>query len=200
MISRVDGDAMASIPEVDEGGLETGFSSSKKQILLTLKRQGAVSLTDLAASLRISQMATLKHLAVLEGKGLVERSFRAAGRGRPRAFFALSRGSTGLFPEAYTHMTLCALRFIEEKIGREAVERLLKQRAQEVLDANRNRVPDGSLKEKVAPTKGQRDDTHESESDRPTEEWVKEGDGSGPDRQDRDEGGREHEFPAHSAE
>jgi len=45
---------MASIPEVDEGGLETGFSSSKKQILLTLKRQGAVSLTDLAASLRIS--------------------------------------------------------------------------------------------------------------------------------------------------
>ena len=108
---------MASIPEVDEGGLETGFSSSKKQILLTLKRQGAVSLTDLAASLRISKMATLKHLAVLEGKGLVERSFRAAGRGRPRAFFALSRGSTGLFPEAYTHMTLCALRFIEEKGG-----------------------------------------------------------------------------------
>src|SRR5205807_8947426 len=49
-----------------------------------------------------------------------------------------------------THMTLCALRFIEEKIGREAVERLLKQRAQEVLDANRNRVPDGSLKERVA--------------------------------------------------
>ena len=29
---------MASIPEVDEGGLETGFSSSKKQILVTLKR------------------------------------------------------------------------------------------------------------------------------------------------------------------
>ena len=140
---------MASFPEVDEGGLEAGFSSSKKQILLTLKRQGAVSLTDLAASLGISKMATLKHLAVLEGKGLVERSSRAAGRGRPRAFFALSRGSTGLFPEAYTHMTLCALRFIEEKIGREAVERLLKQRAQEVLDTNRNRVPDGTLKERV---------------------------------------------------
>lgn len=141
---------MDPFPEVDRGGLEAGFSSSKKQILLTLKRQGAVSLSDLAESLGISKMATLKHLAVLEGKGLVERSSRAAGRGRPRAFFALSRGSAGLFPVAYTHMTLCALRFIEEKIGREAVERLLKQRAQEVLDANRNRVPDGSLKERVA--------------------------------------------------
>src|SRR5438046_7113515 len=149
MITRVDGHSMASLPEVDEGGLEAGFSSSKKQILLTLKRQGAVSLTDLAASLGISKMATLKHLAVLEGKGLVERSSRAAGRGRPRAFFALSRGSTGLFPEAYTHMTLCALRFIEEKMGRDAVERLLKQRAQEVLDTNGNGVHDGTLKERV---------------------------------------------------
>ena len=141
---------MSIVAEVDAGGLDAGFSSSKKQILLTLKTQGSVSLTDLAATLKISKMATLKHLAALEGKGLVERSFRAGGRGRPRAFFTLSERSTSLFPEAYTHMTLCALRFIEEKIGRDAITRLLRQRAQEVLDANRNRVPDGSLKERVA--------------------------------------------------
>src|SRR5438552_18711860 len=124
MITRFDGHSMASLPEVDEGGLEAGFSSSKKQILLTLKRQGAVSLTDLAASIGISKMATLKHLAVLEGKGLVERSSRAAGRGRQRAFLALSRGSTALFPEAYTHMTLCAQLVIDEYIGREVLQRL----------------------------------------------------------------------------
>src|SRR2546429_8239561 len=100
---------MSIVAEVDAGGLDAGFSSSKKQILLTLKTQGSVSLTDLAATLKISKMATLKHLAALEGKGLVERSFRAGGRGRPRAFFTLSERSTSLFPEAYTHMTLCAL-------------------------------------------------------------------------------------------
>jgi len=141
---------MPIVPEVDLGGLDTGFSSSKKQILLTLKRQGSVSLTDLAAALKISKMATLKHLTALEGKGLIVRSSRAGGRGRPRAYFALSDRSTSLFPEAYTHMTLTALRFIEEKLGRDAIVRLLRQRAQEVLDENRNRVPDGSLKEKVA--------------------------------------------------
>jgi len=141
---------MPILPEVDVGGLDTGFSSSKKQILLTLKRQGSVSLTDLAAALKISKMATLKHLTALEGKGLIERSSRVGGRGRPRAYFALSDRSTSLFPEAYTHMTLTALRFIEEKLGRDAIVRLLRQRAQEVLDANRNRVPEGSLKEKVA--------------------------------------------------
>ncbi len=140
---------MAEIHEVDPGGLEAGFSSAKRQILLTLKRRGSVSLSDMAGELRISKMATLKHLNVLETKGLVERSFKVGGRGRPRAFFNLSKNSATLFPEAYTHMTLCALNFIEEKLGREAVVRLLKQRAQEVLDANRNRIPEGGLSDRV---------------------------------------------------
>src|SRR2546428_3603589 len=140
---------MTAVNEVDAGGLEAGFSSVKKQILLTLKRRGAVSLSDISAELRISKMATLKHMNGLEAKGLVERSFKAGGRGRPRAFFNLSKNSASLFPEAYTHMTLSALNFIEEKLGRDAVVRLLKQRAQEVLDANRNRIPDSGLKDRV---------------------------------------------------
>src|SRR3989441_2014231 len=140
---------MGPVNEVDAGGLEACFSAAKKQILLTLKRRGAVSLSDISEELRISKMATLKHLNVLEAKGLVERSFKAGGRGRPRAFFNLSKSSATLFPEAYTHMTLCALNFIEEKLGRDAVVRLLQQRAQEVLDANRNRIPDSGLKDRV---------------------------------------------------
>src|SRR5213083_2213622 len=124
---------MSGIGEVDAGGLDAGFSSAKKQILLTLKRRGAVSLSDMSEELRISKMATLKHLNVLEAKGLVERSFQAGGRGRPRAFFNLSKKSATLFPEAYTHMTLCALNFIEERLGREAVVRLLKQRVGELV-------------------------------------------------------------------
>lgn len=136
--------------EVDMGALDAGFSSTKKQILLTLKREGSVSLGDLAQRLGISKMATLKHLTALEAKGLLQRSSRSAGRGRPRAYFALSERSSSLFPEAYSHMTLAALRFIEEKLGREAVERLLNQRAQEVLEANRPRIPDGDLKERVS--------------------------------------------------
>src|SRR5712691_12362390 len=149
MISERHFRPMAETDEVDPGGLEAGFSSAKRQILLTLKRRGTVSLTDMAGELRISKMATLKHLNGLEAKGLVERSFKAGGRGRPRAFFNLSKNSTTLFPEAYTHMTLSALNFIEEKLGRDAVVRLLKQRAQEVLDTNRSRIPDSALKDRV---------------------------------------------------
>src|SRR3989442_5395439 len=139
MISEGHLESMATVNEVDPGGLEAGFSSAKRQILLTLKRRGSVSLSDMAGELRISKMATLKHMNGLEAKGLVERSFKAGGRGRPRAFFNLSKNSASLFPEAYTHITLSALNFIQEQIRGDAVVRLLKQRAHDVLDTHRER-------------------------------------------------------------
>jgi DeoR family suf operon transcriptional repressor len=127
---------MAAEADTVSEPVDTGFSATKKRILETLKRHGDRSLTDLAADLQISKMAVLKHLAVLEDKGLVERSFRAEGRGRPRAHFCLSSKATRLFPEAYTHLTMCALEYIDEKLGREAVVQLLRQRTQEVYRQN----------------------------------------------------------------
>src|SRR3989442_8660471 len=108
---------MVLVNEVDAGGLEAGFSSAKKQILLTLKLRGAVSLSDISEELRISKMATLKHLNVLEAKGLVERSFKAGGRGPPARVFKLRKGSAAFFPAACTDTTLSALNFIVEKPG-----------------------------------------------------------------------------------
>src|SRR3989454_9451537 len=87
MISEGHFRPMAEIHEVDPGGLEAGVSSAKRQIPPTLKRRGSVSPSDMAGELPISQMATLKHLKVLGTKGLVERSFKAGGRGRPPAIF-----------------------------------------------------------------------------------------------------------------
>lgn len=129
--------------------VDTGFSVTKQRLLESLKRSGDRSLTELSEELGISKMATLKHLALLEDKGLVERSFRAEGRGRPRAHFRLTRKATRLFPEAYTHLTLCALQFIEARLGRDAVVQLLRQRTQEVYAGNRDRFEDQDFRAKV---------------------------------------------------
>ena len=129
--------------------VDTGFSQTKKRLLENLKQSGDRSLTDLSADLGISKMATLKHLAVLEDKGLVERSFVAEGRGRPRVHFRLTRKSAKLFPESYTHLTLCALQFIEQKLGREAVVQLLRQRTQEVYEENGRRFDDPDFGHRV---------------------------------------------------
>lgn len=139
------------IVETDENPapVDTGFSATKKRLLEQLKRSGERSLTDLSLDLGISKMATLKHLGVLEDKGLVERSFRAEGRGRPRVHFRLTAKSAKLFPEAYTHLTLCALQFIEEKLGRQAVVQLLRQRTQEVYAQNGGRFEDRDFGQRV---------------------------------------------------
>lgn len=131
------------------GPADTGFSATKTRLLESLKRSGDRSLAELSSELGISKMATLKHLAVLQDRGFVERSFMAEGRGRPRAHFRLTEKATRLFPEAYTHLTLCALAFIEGKMGREAVVQLLKQRTQEVYDGSRGRFEDRTFREKV---------------------------------------------------
>src|SRR2546426_11098629 len=94
---------MAEIHEVDPGGLEAGFSSAKRQILPTLKRRGAVSLSDMAGGLRISKMGTLKHLNVLETKGPVERSFKGGWRGRTPAIFHPRQDSPNPSPPGENH-------------------------------------------------------------------------------------------------
>src|SRR5256885_11154049 len=77
MISKGHQRSMVGVSEVDAGGLEAGFSSAKKQILLTLKRRGAVSLSDMSAEVRIFKIAQLEHLDLLQAESLVQRSFRA---------------------------------------------------------------------------------------------------------------------------
>jgi len=132
------------------GSLDVSFSSPKKRVLMFLKVHNEAPLVDIAEDLGISRMAALKHLHALESKGLVERSARPGGRGRPRAYFRLSGSSAGLFPEAYAHMTQCALEFIEAKLGREAVVQLLNQRTRDVYDAYRDRFDRGDFRARVA--------------------------------------------------
>ena len=127
----------------------TGYSSPKRGILLLLKRRPDTSLEEVAHELKISKVAALGHLTRLEADGLVERSYRAGQVGRPRVQFRLSSGASALFPHGYTEMSLCALEFIERRLGRPAVAELLAQRAADVADKSRARVSSGPLPQRV---------------------------------------------------
>ncbi len=127
-----------------------GYSSPKRGILGLLKQRPDSSLEEVARELGVSKVATLAHVKTLESDGLVQRSYQAGKVGRPRVLFRLSPGASSLFPQGYTEMSLCALEFIERRLGRSAVSELLQQRAAEVADRNRGRLPAGSLRERVA--------------------------------------------------
>lgn len=126
-----------------------GYSSPKRGILLRLKRSPDTSLAEVAQGLGISKVAALGHLEKLESDGLILRSYRAGKVGRPRVVFRLSPGALALFPQGYTEMSLCALEFIERRLGRAAVAELLAQRAHETEDRHAPRFRSGSLSGRV---------------------------------------------------
>ena len=125
------------------------YPAPKRAILLLLKRRPSVSLAEVAESLGVSKVAALRHLSALEADRLVEREYRPAGVGRPRAHFRLTEGAARLFPQAYGQMSMCALSFIEERLGRPAVVELLRQRADEVYAQNASRLQSGDLGSRV---------------------------------------------------
>lgn len=114
--------------------LPAGFSSPRRAALLVLKQRGELSLREVAAALGVSKVAALRTLGRLESDRLVERSNRRSGVGRPRAYFRLSEGGGALFPQAYADLSVAALRFIEARLGHDAVVEMLQSRARDLLE------------------------------------------------------------------
>jgi predicted ArsR family transcriptional regulator len=133
----------------DDEGVASGYSSAKKEILLLLKRRPGASLGEIADALQISKAAVLGHLSPLEAEGLVERTYQAGRVGRPRALFRLTERAGDLFPQGYTEMSLCALDFIERRLGKTGVSQLLQERAHELEDRHRERLVLPQLRDRV---------------------------------------------------
>jgi DeoR family transcriptional regulator, suf operon transcriptional repressor len=126
------------------------YSTAKRSLLLLLKRTPDASLSEVASALGISKVAVLAHVRALEADGLVARAYRAGNVGRPRVVFRLTDAAVPLFPHNYVEMSRCALEFIEQRLGRGAVQELLARRAADVAGHNRARIGRGPLSERVA--------------------------------------------------
>ena len=87
--------------------------------------------------------AMRKHLDNLEAQGFVlshdeapfgPKSDSSRGRGRPAKVFALTQTGREFFEESYDEIALSALRFIENKYGREAIREFAKSRFSSLLN------------------------------------------------------------------
>src|SRR6058998_3335740 len=138
-----------SIPLPDPPANNPVFGSTKREILLILKREGQSDLQTLSERLRISKMAVHKHAQELEERGLIERVPVRGTTGRPRLALRLAPSATSLFPRAYAGVTCAALAYIEEKLGRRGVEEALRRRQTETLAGYRDQVNAETLAERV---------------------------------------------------
>jgi predicted ArsR family transcriptional regulator len=125
------------------------LGSTKRELLLFLKREGQSDLKTLAKHFYISKMAVHKHVKELEEQGLIQRVTLRGGKGRPRLGVELAQKASSLFPKSYAGLTCAALAYIEEKLGRRAVEEALRRRQSQVMPVYKEKVNAETLADRV---------------------------------------------------
>lgn len=124
-------------------------SDPKRRLLYILKILGSAGLEDLSKTMKISRMGVHKHLTDLQDRGLVQSSEVRRGVGRPIMRYSLTSSGKSIFPKAYGQIATFALDYIEKKLGKHAVEAVLRERQSELLDKYHEILKNLNFEEKV---------------------------------------------------
>src|ERR1700730_18035335 len=123
-------------------GVETTSpqSSTRRALLLAIKKRGEARAEDLADALGITASAVRQHLSALVAEGMVAvREQRGGGAGRPKFFYATTPAAENLFPKTYGELTNELLDTIDAEEPA-MVDRLFERRRQRRVDNARARL------------------------------------------------------------
>jgi DeoR family suf operon transcriptional repressor len=123
--------------------------TTRRAILLALKRNGSMRAQDLAAQLGITVAAVRQQLVRLSEDELVTHHRDPEGRGRPSHSYALTAAAEMLFPKRYGDLTTELLGYLGGPDSQE-VTALFEQRRKRRLADARARLLTMSLDEQVA--------------------------------------------------
>lgn len=125
-----------------------GASSLRREILIRLRRDGASSPEQLAASIGASRTGVLQQLRSLESAGLVDRRTVRHGVGRPRHLYDVTPAAQAAFPSNYDGLAVGLLEAIAAVGGDELVADVFDARRQLVASQFKarlaERLPNGA--------------------------------------------------------
>lgn len=124
-------------------------SDPKRKVMYLLKIMGSSGLEELSKMMKISRMGVHKHLTDLQERGLVQSVEVRKGVGRPVMQYSLTSTGSSTFPKAYGQIATFALDYIEKRIGKTAVEDVLRERQTELLDKYHEILKDLDFDQKV---------------------------------------------------
>jgi predicted ArsR family transcriptional regulator len=126
------------------------LGESRAAIVQHLHGTGDASVAELAHHLGISEVATRRHLGLLEDEGFVDARTVNQGRGRPAARYQLTADARRLFPAAYDQLAAEALDFLGETQGREGVRAFLRWRLEKQIAELGQAVTADDLEDRLA--------------------------------------------------
>jgi predicted ArsR family transcriptional regulator len=133
-LQLVQADLQLSLISGNRENIAREFSDPKKKLLYYLKIMQSAELDELANVMKMSRMAVHKHLASLQQRGLVEGTDNRGHVGRPRIIYQLTSQSKTAFPKSYSGLAIHALNFVEKNLGEEGVEKVLRERQNELFN------------------------------------------------------------------
>lgn len=126
---------VAPAPTPSLGSLPT----TRRALLVALKKRGEASAEDLALELAITVSAVRQHLAGLVGDGLVAHRAERGRPGRPRHRYHLTEAGESLFPRRYGDLANELLAYVEDE-DPELVERVFERRRVRRVEQARERL------------------------------------------------------------
>lgn len=145
--------ATSTAPTPAQASLVRLLGDTRAQIVLRLRKQPH-TVAQLAEYLQISQVATRRHLTVLEDDGFVTSTRDpldgdTVARGRPAAWFRLTDEARTLFPHRYDRLASEMMQFLTEQHGRHGLREFLRWRLERETQELRQAVTAEDLHERL---------------------------------------------------
>lgn len=124
--------------------------STRQQILEMLKKNGAMSVNEIAGQLQITDIAVRRHLQTLEKDELVETKLVRQPMGRPSHLYMLTEHSEQVFPKNYADITLDFLQDVQELQGPGMIDSLFERREKRLTEKYKQVIQGDELESRVA--------------------------------------------------
>lgn len=124
--------------------------ATRREILEALRRSAGLTADQLAETLGVTAMAIRKHLAALQGEGLLTARAERRPIGRPAYIYALAPAAQDLFPQQYQELTTDLLDDLRAIDGEQKVALLFRRRAERLYDQLSPEVDGRPLPERLA--------------------------------------------------
>jgi predicted ArsR family transcriptional regulator len=132
------------------GPLNEAPERTHEAVLVHLKRNREMTVSDLCDALKITAMAVRRHLASLQQEGLVESRIVRQGRGRPTYRYRLTdEANLKLFPQGAQNLAAEILDAVYEANGHKGVMELLTLRQEHLARKLKSRLAGKDLPARV---------------------------------------------------
>jgi len=123
--------------------------STRKVLLTMLKTSGALSVSDMAGRLGITEMAVRRHLNTMERDGLVSTQLVRQAVGRPSHIYSLTEQADHYFPKNYHSLTLDLLDELIADRDDGTIDNLFNRRKDKLVQRYGEKMQSNHLQDKV---------------------------------------------------